>query len=261
MVQGKPSLAGINYYSTGGRILKRKLFSIITPTYNCGSTITATIKTVLAQDKALFEYIIVDGLSNDGTLETIKEYGTEIKLIAERDNGVYDAMNKGIDASAGKYLYFLGAGDQLREGILERIKPDMPAGDLHFVYGNVYRLDQNRVYDGSFDKSKLNKRNICHQAIFYEKNIFNIVGKFDLRYKTYADYALNLKCFGNKNIKRKYINYVVADYAGFGLSSVQKDEQFMADRPQMIKKNLGIKEFLVYKIRSAYVQMKLLKNR
>ncbi|MFA7466661.1 MAG: glycosyltransferase family 2 protein [Desulfotomaculaceae bacterium] len=250
----KTSLTGVEYYSTGGGILKGKLFSIITPTYNCESTIAATIKTVLAQNKDLFEYIIVDGLSDDGTLETIKECAAEIKLIAERDNGVYDAMNKGVDVAAGKYLYFLGAGDQLRDGILEKIKPAMPVGSSYFVYGNVYRLDQNRVYDGPFNKSKLNKRNICHQAIFYEKSIFDVVGKFDLRYKTKADFALNLKCFGNKNIKRKYINYVIADYAGFGLSSIKKDEQFMAERPQLVRKHLGVKEFLVYKIRSAYVK-------
>lgn len=210
---------------------------------------------MINQNKALFEYIIIDGLSIDDTLKIVKRYSGYIKLISEKDNGVYDAMNKGINIASGKYLYFLGAGDQLKEGVLEKINLILPQGKLNFVYGNVYRLDRNTIYDGLFSKSKLNKRNICHQAIFYERNIFNVAGKYDLKYKIKADYALNLKCYGCKEIKKKYINEVIADYKGFGISYEHQDENFMKERPRLIKANLGLKEYFVLKLRNCYVRI------
>ena len=210
---------------------------------------------MLSQNKSLFEYIIVDGLSDDGTLEKIKKHSDEIKLIFEKDNGVYDAMNKGIEIATGKYLYFLGAGDQLKKGILEKIKSIMPQDNLSFVYGNVYRFDQNRIYDGAFITYKLNKRNICHQAIFYERNIFNVVGKYDIKYGTKADYALNIRCFGCREIKKIYINDVIADYEGFGLSSEKKDGNFLKDRPKLVKECLGNKEYIILKLRTVYVKI------
>lgn len=233
-------------------MLEGKLFSIITPTYNCTAKIEKTIQSVLSQNMTLFEYIIIDGLSTDGTMEKVKKYSSYIKLIFEKDNGVYDAMNKGINIASGKYLYFLGAGDQLKDGVLEKINLIVPRSNLNFIYGNVYRLDQNVIYDGLFNKSKLNKRNICHQAIFYERNIFSIIGKFDLKYKIKADYAFNLKCFGCEEIKKNYINEVIADYEGFGLSSKYVDENFTEDRPRLIKDNLGIKEYFLFKLRKCF---------
>ena len=239
----------------GGISLERKIFSIITPTYNCAAKIEKTIESVLSQNKSLFEYIIVDGLSDDGTLEKIKKNSDEIKLIVGKDNGVYDAMNKGIDIATGKYLYFMGAGDQLKEGILEKIKTIMPQDNLSFVYGNVYRFDQNRIYDGEFNKHKLNKRNICHQAIFYERNIFNLVGKYDFKYGTKADYALNLRCFGCRGINKIYINEVIADYEGFGLSYEKKDGNFLKDRPKLVKECLGNKEYIIFRLRTIFVKI------
>lgn len=235
--------------------MEGKIFSIITPTFNCVSKIEKTIASVLSQNKILFEYIIVDGLSEDGTINKIKKYSNDLKLIVGKDNGVYDAMNKGIDAASGKYLYFLGAGDQLREGILERINPLMPESDFNFVYGNVYMIDRNNIYDGKFDKHKLNKRNICHQAIFYGKSVFDVIGKYDLRYIIKADYVLNLRCFGDKNIKKTYINYIIADYEGHGLSCSQKDDNFIKDRAKLVKDCLGVKEYFIYSLRNVYVEI------
>ncbi len=234
---------------------KRKVFSIITPTFNCSAKIEKTIQSVLNQNQSLFEYIIVDGLSSDGTVEIIGKYGDKIKLISEKDNGIYDAMNKGIDLASGKYLYFLGGGDQLKANILEKIHSAMPQGESNFIYGNVYRYDKNIVYDGIFNKSKLNKRNICHQAIFYERNIFNIIGMFDAKYKIKADYVFNLKCFGCREINKKYINEVIADYEGFGSSYNQKDDNFINDQPKLIRENLGIKEYFIFKLRYVYVKI------
>ena len=84
--------------------MNTKLFSIITPTFNCKEEIEKTINSVLSQEKSLFEYIIIDANSDDGTLDILNEYRGKIKLIIENDNGIYDAINKGISIANGKYL-------------------------------------------------------------------------------------------------------------------------------------------------------------
>lgn len=220
--------------------MKKKRFSIITPTLNSARKLEATIKSVLSQSKELFEYIIVDGCSSDETLKMIDAYAGEIKYVSERDRGVYDAMNKGIRMSAGDYLYFLGAGDRLRPNILEKIDRLIPHQELLIMaYGNVYLVDENRHGFGKFSRMRMLRRNICHQAIFYERTIFERVGEYNLRYVGLADYALNLKCFGDDRIKKLYVDEVIADYEGSGLS-MGTDVNFTHDRADLIKENFGV---------------------
>ncbi len=213
----------------------RKLFSIITPVYNCGSKIERTINSVWSQRKSLFEHVIVDGGSQDNTLPMIRRNRHPIRLVSENDSGVYDAMNKGISLAEGKYLYFLGAGDRLQPGILEGISEAMPADELALVYGDVFWEACNKVYDGEFSKEKIKTDNICHQAIFYGREIFGVVGKFETRFNTLADYALNIKCFGNEQIVKHYISRVIATYEGGGLSDQEIDQNFWRERPELIK--------------------------
>lgn len=218
--------------------MSRKLFSIITPTYNCGSKIETTINSVLLQDEDLFEFIIMDGASTDDTLSVINKYAGQIRVVSEKDRGVYDAMNKGIGLASGKYLYFLGAGDSLRADVLRKIEKRMPDERLSFVYGNVYWMDQAIIYSGEFDKSRLKTHNICHQAIFYERAIFDVLGKFELRYKVLADYVFNIKCFGDDRIQKRYIDYVIANFEGGGLSAKQKDVDLIKEQSKLIEEYL-----------------------
>ena len=215
--------------------MSQKLFSIITPTYNCGPKIEKTINSVLTQAADLFDYHVIDGASSDDTLPAIEKYGDKIKLVSERDKGVYDAMNKGIDLASGKYLYFLGAGDSLRADVLRKIEKLMPDEPRCFVYGNVYWMDEAIIYSGEFDKQRLKTHNICHQAIFYERTIFDVLGKFELRFKVLADYVFNIKCFGDERIRKRYIDYVVANFEGGGLSAKHKDAALTNEQAQLIK--------------------------
>jgi glycosyltransferase involved in cell wall biosynthesis len=227
-----------------------KRFSIITPTLNSGAKLQETIESVLSQGKDLFEYIIVDGSSSDETLEIIKRYDGQLKWTSETDRGVYDAMNKGIEMASGDYLYFLGAGDHLRNKVLERIENLAPNEDLIFLYGKVYYLDEKREYLGRFNEAKIARANICHQAIFYSRRIFEVVGKYDLRYKLLADHAFNIKCFGDQRIKKIYVDEVIADYEGQGVSKV-KDLNFIKDMPRLIRENLGLKRYLLNRLKNA----------
>jgi len=225
----------------------RKIFSIVLATYNCGRKVEPTIESILCQNKDLFELIVFDGASTDDTLDCIRKYESDLKLISEKDGGVYHAFNKGIDLASGEYLYFIGAGDRLREGVLETVGEFLPPGVPAFVYGDAFVVKEQIHYGGEYDESRLQKQNLCHQAIFYHRDIFELTGKYDLRYSIFSDWALNLKCFGDRRIEKRYLPRVIVDFEGGGLSSTDGDADFKKDFPRLVRKHLGLKSYINYK--------------
>ncbi len=199
-------------------------------TYNCGQKVENTLQSIFSQNKELFELIILDGASTDDTLDYIKNYESDLTLISEKDDGVYYAFNKGIDLATGKYIYFIGAGDCLKPNILEQIKEFLPQENPGFVYGNCYFV-KSKVYNGKeFTSTLFIRDNLCQQGIFYHRTIFDIIGKYDLRYKIFADWMLNLKCFLHQEISERYIPLYIADYQQDGLScDLNSDPRFQKD--------------------------------
>jgi glycosyltransferase involved in cell wall biosynthesis len=187
------------------------------------------------------EILVIDGASTDHTLGILKSYAEKIQWVSEADSGVYEAMNKGIRLARGRYLYFLGAGDRLRENVLSQVasqarlfESDAP----QFVYGNVSWKDFNEAYDGEFTASKLVHCNICHQAIFYHRAIFERLGPFQTEYRCCADWVVNMKCFSDAGITKLFLPLTIADYEGAGQSTTEPDTAFDAARASLIKKYL-----------------------
>jgi glycosyltransferase involved in cell wall biosynthesis len=232
---------------TSAKAGNRKIFSIILATYNCGRKVERTIESILCQKKDLFELIVVDGASGDDTLDCIKKYESGLHLISEKDGGVYHAFNKGIDLATGEYLYFIGAGDKLREGVFEYVSEFLPSDVPALVYGDAYVVKEQIHYGGEFDRSRLQKQNICHQAVFYHRDVFKLTGKYDLRYSIFSDWALNLKCFGSRRIRKQHLQCVIVDFEGGGLSSTDGDADFKKDFPRLVRNYLGLKSYIAYK--------------
>lgn len=226
------------------KAVKQKLVSIIIPTYNCGHKLAATMNSVLSQANNLYEIIVVDGGSTDETLSVIKDYEGSLKYVSEADCGVYDALNKGIALASGKYLLFLGAGDGLKEGVLERVAALLPEDKLCFVYGDAYLVRHSLRTGGEFSSREFLIRNICQQAIFYERTIFDQLGKFDVTYKVFADWVFNMKCFADKRVRKIYLDMVVADFEGWGISDTQQDADFYRDQPRLVRKYVGLFAYL-----------------
>ena len=218
----------------------QKLISIIIATYNCGQKIENTLQSIFSQNKNLFELIVLDGASTDDTLDYIRKYEDDLTLISEKDGGLYDAFNKGVNLAAGKYLYFIGAGDCLKPGILEQIKDFLSPDTPTLVYGKCYFAKQ-KIYDGKeFTDTLFIRDNICHQGMFYHRGIFDIIGEYDLRYKAFADWLFNLKCFMHEEIDKQFIDYVIADYEEGGISSkIANDPAFKKDFPLFVRKQFG----------------------
>lgn len=187
------------------------------------------------------EYVVVDGASTDGSLEIARSLkpteNIAVKIVSEPDGGVYEAMNKGVKLAKGRYLYFLGAGDTLHPGSLQEVQRRLPFHDCGFLYGDV--IYKGERYDGIFDRAKLSHQNICHQSIFYGREVFGLCGEYNLRYRRLADWEMNMRCFSDRNISKSYMDFVVANFEEGGMSHLG-DTEFDRDQLDLIRRYLGL---------------------
>ena len=176
-----------------------KKITIITITLNAERYLEQTIASVVNQTYSNREYIIVDGGSTDGTLDIIKKYESEIdNWISEPDNGIADAMNKGIDLATGDYILFLHSDDYLiNSSVLERASEYL--GDrfdifffqvLHDIHGQN-QVSSNRPL-GWLTNFKMGS---CHQGQLCSRKLFQRIGKFDTSFKIDMDYDLILRAY------------------------------------------------------------------
>jgi glycosyltransferase involved in cell wall biosynthesis len=189
---------------------------------------------------------VVDGGSTDDTLEVIRREASDVDVISERDAGIYDAINKGIARSSGRFLYIIGAGDVLRPGILASIAEYLAAAPPNsIVYGKVYWVGFDRLYDPRFSKLDLTVRCVCHQAMFIDRSLFAMLGMYDLRYPISSDWHFNIRCFIDPRVQTQSIDAIIADYEGGGISDTGYDAQFQSDLPGLIRRSFGIRYWLV----------------
>ena len=222
--------------------------SIITVCYNAVDTIEKTILSVISQTYSDVEYIVVDGSSTDGTTDVIKKYAGNIaKWISEPDMGIYDAMNKGVKYATGEWLFFLNSDDVFyNEKVLQRVLPKL-IDKRTIYYGDVLQIPDNVLYGGKFSKTKICGRNICHQSIFYPISVFEKYS-YELKYRIYADWNLNLMCFADKDFTFEYIGEIITLYSMEGLSSISHDDViFKQDFYKIIKSQFG-SSFYYYRI-------------
>jgi glycosyltransferase involved in cell wall biosynthesis len=234
--------------------------SIIIPTYNSEKLIERCLLSIVGQDFNNYEIIIQDGLSTDKTVcevEKVKKkyLHADIKLYSEKDTGVYDAMNKAVQKAKGEWFYFLGSDDYLlNKYVLSDVYSSIinEYGKCKVFYGNVISPAFGEKYDGEFDIDKILVKNICHQAIFYNKKVFERVGFYNLRYKILADYEFNLRCFFHRKLEFVYIDKMIAYFSAGGLCNSNRDESFYLDYPD--------KASLVKKIAYRKMPLKILKS-
>ena len=233
--------------------MKQPLITVITAVYNDEKLLEQTILSVLNQSYTNVEYIIIDGGSIDTTANIIRKYQHKLCYwISEPDNGVYDAMNKGIIRATGDYIYFLGAGDLLFN-VLHTLVPKF-SDPKTIYYGNVFKLDEQKIYDGKFSPFKLAVKNICHQAVFYPRIVFEKY-TYNLKYKIQSDHDLNMRCYGDKEIKFKYIPVTVGIYEGDGLSALTLDYPFFEDKLAIVKNNFSSFVYYYASLRNKLAKM------
>lgn len=183
-------------------------FSIITVTYNSSSTLKDTIESVLKQSFPPYEYIIVDGKSTDNTVEIAKSYhdlfvskGIELRIISERDSGLYDAMNKGIRMAQGDVVGIINSDDWYECDALETANTVFikePQVDIVHAQVRRYRHDGYSYLMGGKDIRRL-KYYMClnHPTFFVRKRVYNDYGMFNIKYRSSADYDFALRTWLN----------------------------------------------------------------
>ena len=191
--------------------------TIITASYNSGLTLRETIESVLSQNYSDLEYIIVDGGSQDDTIEIIKEYELrfkgKLKWISEKDRGLYDAMNKGIRMATGEVVGILNSDDFFTsKDVIEKIvagfteDTDAVYGDIHFVNpDNLQRCV--RYYSSKIFKRSLMRMGFipAHPSFYCRKECFEKFGYYKTDYKIAADFDLLLRFIYVHQIRIKYL--------------------------------------------------------
>ncbi len=226
----------------------RPLLTVITPVFNGDKGLESTIRSVLEQSHGNVEFVVVDGGSTDGTIDILRKYEGSIDYwVSESDTGIYDAMNKGIRLARGQWLLFLGSDDTLCES-LEEVARYLD-NERTIYYGDVYMTGSKRIYDGAFGAWKLSRRNICQQAIFYPRSLFEY-RLFDLSYPLLSDWEFNLRSYSDPHFRFQHIAVTVANYDDVnGKSSVGVDEQFVMDQGRIIRECLPIACYAWYRFK------------
>ncbi|MBE0471779.1 MAG: glycosyltransferase [Methyloprofundus sp.] len=194
----------------------KPLISVITVVFNGEQYLEQTINSVIGQTYDNVEYIIIDGGSTDGTLDIIRRYEGAIDYwVSEGDEGIYDAMNKGISVAQGRWLFFLGADDYVCSNeIFSLISSDIKS-EVMLFYGNI-KYSSGNFFNSSIG-FKTNFINTCHhQSSFYNSYLFRFF-RYNTEYKIVSDYELNYFIF-NKKIKKQKVNEIIAICSDKGIS-------------------------------------------
>lgn len=175
---------------------QKPLISVITVCYNSVSTIENTLKSILAQTYENYEYWIIDGLSTDGTVELIKSYEPQfhgrLRVISEKDSGIYNAMNKGIRHCQGQMIGILNSDDYYAPNTLELVaqRYEKEQYPLLIINGDMVRVSETGefIYRYHFTEENI-KRKQCfgHPSMFAAKAVYNKIGLYDESYKLAAD--------------------------------------------------------------------------
>jgi len=174
-------------------------FSIITVVKNDEKHISRTIKSIIKQNYNNIQYIVIDGNSKDSTLKVINSYKGDIdKIISEPDNGIYEAMNKGIELSSGDVICFCNSGDILRQDAIKTIAKYFMNTKIDFVFGTVWRFyTGKKILKYNFNPDRIKYNFDCytsHSTGFYiRKEAQKKIGNYNTKFKCSADYDLFYK--------------------------------------------------------------------
>lgn len=241
--------------------------SVITATFNSGKTVRDTIESVLRQTYKDIEYIVVDGKSQDNTMEIVRSYepqfGGRMRYISERDKGIYDAMNKGIAMATGDVVGILNSDDFYTSyDVLEQVAKAMEDASIDAVYGDVHYVNDEhmdkcvRYYTSRpFHRAWMRFGFMpAHPTFYCRRSVYEHYGTFDLTYKVAADFENLLRLIFVHRIRTRYIakDFVTMRTGGASSSGLRSHRQIMHDHLQALKQNGVYSNFFFLGMRYPY---------
>lgn len=225
-------------------------FSIVTVCFNSEKTIETTIKSVLQQKFKDYEYIIVDGASKDGTMDIVKSYEEKfegrLKYISEPDKGIYDAFNKGVKMSQGKYVWIVNSDDYIEGEALQKLSNFIESnnwnilpvisGGMNFVSQSGEIISTSKPTGKRLEKAyKNNYIGIPHPATLVPKEMYDRHGTFDTYYKIIgdADWFHRVYAAGEKF---EFVDFVITNMTDGGISNQFIYRKSLRDRIHFLKK-------------------------
>lgn len=234
-------------------------FTVITVCRNAVNEIRETVESVLNQTYPHIEYVIIDGASGDGTLAVLEEYADRgnVRIYSEKDNGIYNAMNRGIARASGDYLFFLNAGDTFyNDSVLESIYPYMKDNTEAIYYGKVClvfadgskSIEDFSQWEGSLQKKLLDGLMPCHQSIFAPRKLLTD-HYFRETYKIRADYEWLVYTVSKGSVCRN-MPVVISDYNTSGVSgkyrnrglSLQEEKEIIREYEKSFGQDIDLSE-------------------
>lgn len=239
-----------------------KKLSIITINLNNLEGLRKTASSVLGQSFSNYEFIIIDGYSNDGSVEYISSIDSKVLThwISEKDSGIYDAMNKGINKSSGEYLLFLNSGDCLfSESVIHNITSEINISKFDIYYADVscFLNDvfiQKITYPDQLDIEFWLNNTLNHQSIIIKRELFDYNNLYSLRYKIASDFEFILKAF-MCGAKFNKLPFLVSNYDLNGFSSFNTD-LLLREREEIISNLISPYFLFMVKKNKEYEQLK-----
>lgn len=248
--------------------------SIITTTYNSGATFTDTLESVLSQRNADIEYILIDGCSTDNTLEILHQYVPRfqgrIKVVSEKDKGIYDAMNKGIRMASGEIVGILNSDDfftsenvisQVVEAFQKDSSLDAIYGDIHFVHpdnlGKCVRYYSSKIFRRPLMRLGFMP---AHPSFYMKRNCFYKFGFYKTDYKIAADFEFLLRTIFLHNIKTCYlpVDMVTMRTGGTSTSGIGSYKQIMLEHLRAFRENGIYTNRFILSLRYVYKIMEII---
>jgi glycosyltransferase involved in cell wall biosynthesis len=213
--------------------------SIITTTFNSAVTVAETMQSVEEQDHPHIEHIVVDGQSQDETLQIIEQYPHTATLISEKDEGIYDAMNKGIRAATGDVVGILNSDDLYVDAhVITKIVKTFEDPRIQACYADLEYVDaqnSSRV-TRTWKSGSFNSRSFYwgwmppHPTFFVRKSVYDQVGLFNTRLRSAADYEMMLRIFVKFQLPVAYLPEVIVKMRTGGMSNASVNNRIRANR-------------------------------
>lgn len=204
---------------------EKPTLSIITVTYNSEHTLPRTIESIRAEKTNDVEYIIVDGNSRDKTVDVIKLNEDIVdRWISEKDNGIYDAMNKGMKMASGRYISYMNSDDWFEPGALARSLSILEGSDSDIIYGDTNmwsgsNIIGKRIADNIAMGKVPSRMPFSHQSCFIKRDLMISIGGFDPRYKLVADFNMIISILKDHSSKVERVPFAISGFSVGGASS------------------------------------------